>query len=372
MACYNHPDKEAIANCSVCGRPICSDCYVEIGGNSYCKNCLNALINSNDSDNTNENINQNQNKTIENIEPIKKPKTIPYEEEKVNEDVSTEVPIEEVPEKIVAQVEKAPENYQPEYDYQTEYVETYGDEDSEDSYYENPETIPEPEPEYKKKMVADPIIPERQETQEVYEETPNNNIESKYERYLEDLYYDEPNYNTRQTEPYYDEPNYNNGPRNNQYYEEPIYVDKQNYRNEPIYPERYDDDLDYIVPVHQSGPRNNGPSYEEIKRRIETERDFNQGYDYYDEPDYGYDRRNSRQNLNDIQRMHSYDPYEKEDDSFTTVELLLTIVLIILIIIVIFYIIYLFALSNSYATFFSAIDGLVHDPGMFISNLFQN
>ena len=142
MACYNHPDKEAVATCNVCGKPICNDCYVEIGGNSYCKNCLNALINSNEKSNADENVNTNQNQAIENIEPIKKPKTIPYEEEKVDD-----VPIE-TPEKIVAPVEKAPENYQPEYDYQTEYVETYGDEDSEDSYYENPETIPEPEPEY--------------------------------------------------------------------------------------------------------------------------------------------------------------------------------------------------------------------------------
>lgn len=350
MACYNHPDKEAIATCSVCGRPICSDCYVEIGGNSYCKNCLNALINSNEKSNANENVNTNQNQTIENIEPIKKPKTIPYEEEKVDD-----VPIE-TPEKIVAPVEKAPENYQPEYDYQTEYVETYGDEDSEDSYYENPETIPEPEPEYKKKMVADPIIPERPKTQEPPEATPNN-IESKYERYLEDLYYDEPNYNK--------------GPRNNQYYEEPIYTNRHN--NNQVYQERYaDDDLDYIVPIHQSNPRNNGPIYEEIKRKIEIEREFGPRYDYYDEPDYGYDRRrDSRQNLDDIQRMHSYDHYDNQDEGFTTVEVLLTVILIILIILVVFYIIYLFALSSSYATFFEAITGLVHDPGLFVSNLLQ-
>ena len=353
MACYNHPDREAVATCSVCGRPICSDCYVEIGGNPYCKNCLNALINSN----VNEKVAQNQSQAIENIEPITKPKTIPYEEK--------EEIIEEAPEEIITPVSKAPENYEPDYDYQTEYVETYGDGDSEDSYYENPETIPEPEPEYKKKMVADPIIPIKPKQEEVYaaenprEEIPNNNIESKYERYLEDLYYDE-------------EPTYNNPPRNDQYYEEPIYVDRQNYANEPIYPERYaDDDLDYIVPVHHSGPRNNGPSYEEIKRKLENERNYNQGYDdYYPEPDYGYERRRGpRQNLEDIQRMHSYE--QAEDNSFTALEILLTIILIVLIIIVIFYIIYLFALSSEYPTVIGAIQGLIQNPGLFFTNLLQ-
>lgn len=354
MACYNHPDKEAIATCNVCGKPICSDCYVEIGGNAYCKNCINALLTAKVSEDA-----KNQEQTIENIEPITKPKTIPYEEESA------------APEEIIEPVAKAPENYQPEYDYETEYVETYGDGDSEDSYYENPETIPEPEPEYKKKMVADPIIPEKPKTQEEIEpQQVENNIESKYERYLEDLYYDEePVYNRQANNQYYEEPVYNN--RNNQYYEEPIYVDRQNaYANEPVYQERYiDDDLDYIVPVHQAGNRNNGPSYEDIKRRIEAERNYNQGHGrgYY-EDDYGYDRRmNPNQNLGDIQRMHSYE--QKQDNSFTTGELILTIILIVLIIIVAFYVIYLFALSSTYPTVMDAINGLVQNPGLFLTNL---
>lgn len=37
MKCYTHPDKDAVAVCSVCGQGICEPCSVKIGGKFYCK-----------------------------------------------------------------------------------------------------------------------------------------------------------------------------------------------------------------------------------------------------------------------------------------------------------------------------------------------
>ena len=40
MKCYYHPDREAVAVCSVCGKPLCAECAHEYKGKVYCKECL--------------------------------------------------------------------------------------------------------------------------------------------------------------------------------------------------------------------------------------------------------------------------------------------------------------------------------------------
>ena len=44
MECHNHPDREAVANCAFCGKAVCPECSMEIGGNIYCKDCINEII----------------------------------------------------------------------------------------------------------------------------------------------------------------------------------------------------------------------------------------------------------------------------------------------------------------------------------------
>lgn len=34
--CLNHPDNQAVARCSACGKPVCQQCLVERGGCFYC------------------------------------------------------------------------------------------------------------------------------------------------------------------------------------------------------------------------------------------------------------------------------------------------------------------------------------------------
>ena len=40
MKCYYHPDREAVAVCSMCGKPLCEECAHEYKGKIYCKDCL--------------------------------------------------------------------------------------------------------------------------------------------------------------------------------------------------------------------------------------------------------------------------------------------------------------------------------------------
>lgn len=37
MTCKNHPQTEAVTNCSTCGAPICADCTIRIEDKEYCE-----------------------------------------------------------------------------------------------------------------------------------------------------------------------------------------------------------------------------------------------------------------------------------------------------------------------------------------------
>ena len=40
MNCYVHGEKEAVGTCTRCGKAVCSDCAVHVGGRLICRNCL--------------------------------------------------------------------------------------------------------------------------------------------------------------------------------------------------------------------------------------------------------------------------------------------------------------------------------------------
>ncbi|MEM2119209.1 MAG: hypothetical protein QW840_03680 [Candidatus Bathyarchaeia archaeon] len=42
MKCYLHPKEDAVAVCKSCGKGVCSNCVIEVGGISYCKACVEA------------------------------------------------------------------------------------------------------------------------------------------------------------------------------------------------------------------------------------------------------------------------------------------------------------------------------------------
>jgi len=44
MKCYAHPEVEAQATCTHCGRAICSACAVNVGGKFVCRDCVAAQV----------------------------------------------------------------------------------------------------------------------------------------------------------------------------------------------------------------------------------------------------------------------------------------------------------------------------------------
>ena len=372
MECHNHPDREAVTNCSLCGKAICQDCSMEIAGQVYCKDCVNEIVTKS---------------LME--KAVKESAAAPAEtvvEEKADyiEPVETITPIQ-AEEEVIEPVEKAPENYETDYEYETEYVETYEEDGAEDSYYENPEIIPEPEPEYREhaieiekesKAKQAPIEPIHTEDidkdyyeEPIHAETPNKELEAKYERYLEDLYYDE------------EEPPRARAPRGRR---RPRPQEYDDYREAPRRgrPQRYPEDdrgeyyinprdegyeEEYIVPSHNRNRRSD-ESYEELKRRIERNYEREQQAKKRGrlrrsrKPKYDYDE------LENIQEMHRF-PEEEESESLSITEIILAVILILLILMLILYVIYLFRLSGDYVSFFEALSGLVTNPGEFITNV---
>lgn len=360
MNCYKHPDKESAVNCSLCGEPICEECLVEIAGRPYCKDCVNKIVT--------QSILEKADvapKAEEKIETSPEVETI----EPVQEEVETIEPVKEEAEveaEAPQKPEKAPENFETDYEYETEYVETYDEGGAEDNYYENPEP-------------SEPIVinPSPEETQAQAQAVPDaegdSNLEEKYERYLDDLYFDEPAQeavrDTRGAErpqqyPYDEQNAPRRGRRGRRQAQRDMdYVPQgQAYINQD-----YDDGL--IIPAHSSQSQQYAnESYEDLKRRIE--RNF---AEEEEQNKRGLLRRSRRSdgynemNIDNIQEMHNFK--EEDEDGLSIAEIILTVILIVLIIGVILYIVYLFTLSGDYASFQEAIMGLFSDPQTFTTNL---
>ena len=397
MECHNHPDREAVANCAFCGKAVCPECSMEIGGNIYCKDCINEIITKS----------FGEKEAKEDIAPKE---TMTKEPAEVFEPIEPITPIQaeerEVEAETLKPVEKAPENFETDYEYETEYVETYEEDGAEDSYYENPDPIPEPVPEYREqerklkpqaKSTQPPIEPiHTGDIDEDYyyeprpSEAPSNELKGKYERYLEDLQYDEeeevvPPELLDEVE---EVPPRSRAPKGKRRRKKQAKKERAAYDEAPRqrprnYPREDDGEYyinprdeyeeDFIVPSHnrRRAPQRDAESYEELKRRIERNYELEQQskkrgrfrrskkskYDYDD-----YDE------LENIQEMHRY-PVEEESEKLSIVEILLAIILIILIILLVLYVIYLFRLSGDYSGFIEALMGLVQNPGEFITNV---
>ncbi len=44
MNCYYHPDREVVGMCVSCGKPICAECKVILGGKCYCNPCADKIF----------------------------------------------------------------------------------------------------------------------------------------------------------------------------------------------------------------------------------------------------------------------------------------------------------------------------------------
>ena len=346
MECYYHPDKESTYTCAICGKAICEDCGLEIAGKIYCRECLEKIVGvgiSNNEEQKSEPIAQDSIET----EPVElKAETVDDTIYRPQED---EAEIPPAPQEVIAPSsefkgisEDSPYNIKSNIEY---------DGGLESSYIE------EVEKDYAKPEVEQPQIAQNEFdsskqvlTQEInegdfiypdhsYEPQPTSarlELEDKYEKYLDDLYFDEPDVPLGE-QLAKDEAQY--GSLTKKEYvpkqketveEEPIPEDKAKKPKRSIRRKLRDNKND----LKEETP-------EEMEARIRDEILKEQGLMT------GKEEGNIH-NLN----------YQDQKEPMGIIDIILSIILVIVVLIVLYYIIYLFLLSSSYPTFLDALFAL--------------
>ncbi len=339
MECYYHPSRESTDVCAICGKSICKECGLEIAGKIYCKDCLEKIVGLSIDNNQQQaqapqkeepvrlERQETPEKQIEMANVTKNAEEVQFSNQKVADDspynIKDNIQYESGLESTYqpkTSVDEAVEEVQvpqrPVQDVRQEYVQ-------EEQIVRQPAGQARNEYDYAQRQPQAPpaddyIYPDH--SYEPGETTARQSVESKYERYLDDLYFDE----------------------------EEIPLNEQLARDEEKY-----GSLTRNEYRPRNAPQQNAED-DELERRIRDElarRDKNRR-----------SPRGKRESIHNIQ-------YEEENEGYSAVDILLTIILIIVIIIVLFYILYIFKLSAYYPTFVDAILGL-GKPGTFVGVLF--
>ena len=335
MECYYHPSRESTDTCAICGKSICKECGLEIAGKVYCKDCLEKIVG----------LSLNSKPQEPKPEPVRLEKR-PAPEEQIEMDTLTREP-EEVQFSKIA--DDSPYNIKDNIQYESgvdsRYKEQYQPQGSLNDAIEEIQVPQQPVEDVRQEYVQEEVIqqPADQAINEydyvqrqpqappaddyIYpdhsyepgETSARREVEDKYERYLEDLYFDE----------------------------DEVPLNEQLARDEEKY-----GSLTRNEYTPRSAPQRTAAEEDDLDRRIREElarRDENKRFG---------SRRES---------IHNFQ-YEEEKEPYGIVDILLTIILIIVIIIVLFYILYIFKLNSYYPTFVDAIFGLTN-PGTFINVL---
>ena len=323
MECYYHPERESTDVCAICGKSVCKECSLEIAGKIYCKDCLEKIVGvgldkaapeSNEAASApmkseparlnkqpaDDAIYQPQ----EDIEPITPQHAMPQDEPAgvANQGISDD----------------SPYNIKDNVNYSGGLESSYMDEPVQQiqvaqNGFEQPQAeTPQEDDGF--------IYPDHS-----YEPEPRagQDLEDKYERYLDDLYFDE-----------------NEIPLNEQ-----LAKDEEEFGSltkKPYTPKKEE--------VEDSGKKlKDKGKDDDVDAKIKAEIEKELGED--DKPIH---------NLN----------YQKDKEPIGVVDVLLTIILILIILVVLYYLIYLFFLNTSYPTFLDAVFAL-SNPQNVINNLLK-
>ena len=329
MACHYHPERESTDVCAICGKPICKECGLEIAGKIYCKDCLQKIVGIGLENNT---------------EPAEQPP--------VEEPVVEQPPVENIydtqEEVVYASEEPITQEYQ-----KISEDSPYNIKDNinysgglESSYlYENekPQAV-QNEAQY----VAEEPVKAPQEEEFIYpdhsfEPEPTSarvDLEDKYEKYLDDLYFDE----------------------NEVPLEEQLAKDEEQFGSLTRKPYKPSETPAQDQKLAESRPETPEEMEERIRAEIMKEQSI--------EPEIGKTVQKDKEIKKDGESIHNLN-YQDEKEPMNVVDIILTIVLVVVILIVIYYLIYLFLLHSSYPTFMDAVFGLTN-PQNVINNILSN
>lgn len=342
MECHYHPEREGTDICAICGKSICKECGLEIAGKIYCKECLEKIVGLS-IENT---ANEAQPSPIE-TEPaevgqeyeenIYEPQPQNEIDEIIQEEIFSREPEYETVGKAIR--DDSPYNIKDNIDYSEGLESSYLHEKDavaqQNVYRGQPQSAPN-EIDYYPDEITQQVEKPQEYIYPDHEYSPQptsarQELEDKYERYLDDLYFDE-----------------NDVPLGEQ-----LAKDEEEYGSltrRPYSPRQ--EPPEDITPRKQEKP----PKYEtpeEMEARIRAEI-----------------AREQKGGKKEDENIHNLN-YKDEKEPMGIVDILLTIILIIVILIVIYYLIYLFVLNSSYPTFLDALFAL-SNPQNVINNLLSH
>ncbi len=358
MECYYHPDREGTDECAICGKSICKECGLEIAKKIYCKDCLEKIVGL-------------EIDTRENEAPIsEEPVETVYEPQ--DEDIDFETPY--APQEEISQEqghsgisEDSPYNIKSNIQYDGGLESSYLDEPYQKTEEKPQITQNEAEPKEETAVQNDDvdyIYPDH--SYEPDEISSNQNLEDKYERYLDDLYFDEEDVPLNE-QLAKDEAQYGSltrreyAPRKTEAEEQAAPGEKKPPKkalpkkepSKPETPEEMEARIRAeILKEQESSSKKGILRRKKNKEVIEEEEESSskkgilrrkKNKEVIEEEEEDFDK-----------NIHNLD-YQDEKEPMGVIDMLLTIILIIVILIVIYYIIYLFLLSSTYPTFLDAL-----------------
>lgn len=322
MECYYHPSRESTDNCAICGKSICKECGLELAGNVYCKECLEKIVGTGLAQKAPEpaRLEKESEDTFDMADLTKAPaEEVQFSNQRVSDDspynIKDSIQYEAGPQSHYHEEKIIPER--PVEDVRQEFIQPEPVQQARNEY-----DYAERQPQVQSEEY---IYPDH--SYEPPETTARMELEDKYERYLDDLYFDE---------------------------EPEVPLNEQLARDEAEYgsltrreyqPRR--------APQREAQPQRAPSQDDELERRIREE----------------LERRDNEKRYGRREPIHNIE-YADEKEPYGVVDILLTVILVIVILIVLFYILYVFKLSGTYPTFIDAVFGL-KNPGQFISALMQ-
>ncbi|WP_407376044.1 hypothetical protein [Methanobrevibacter sp.] len=346
MECHYHPEREGTDVCAICGKSICKECGLEIAGKVYCKDCLEKIVGLGIDSSQQEAPQQPTAQPQEVVAETPVQEAEKYAEEYLNESIyqpqeEYEIPYaeEEPVQEYKAISDDSPYNVRDTVEYSGGLESSYISE-NEPIYQEEPQ-VAQQEHEYipQETIQQQPVSREEEFIYPDHDYEPpttnaRQNLEDKYEKYLDDLYFDE-NEVPLGEQLAKDEAQYGS-------------LTKKEYRPRPT-----PQPTQQQAPQRQV-PRNETPEEMEARIRAEIAQEMSSGKKIKDTAD-------KKEGIHDIN-------YKDEKEPMGAVDILLTIILIIVILIVLYYIIYLFLLQATYPTFMDAIFAL-QNPQNVINHL---
>ena len=337
MECYYHPDRDGTDNCAICGKTICKECGLEIAGKVYCKECLEKIVGIG----IGNAAGQSEPAAAKEPEPIRtEPARLHKQpvDDAIYQPPAEDIEIPPAPQEQVAEIKQIQDDS------------PYNIKDN-INYSAGPDSYPNQEPvqpqveqipqvsqnEFPSEPIAQQPVSNKQEfiyPDHNYEPEPTSarlELEDKYEKYLDDLYFDE----------------------NEIPLDEQLAKDEEQFGSLTRRP--YEPKKEPAIPQERERLKPETP--EEMEARIRAEILAEQQGLKKPKKDKG----------DDIKGIHNLN-YQEEKEPMGIVDIILTIVLIIVILVVAYYIIYLLLLSTAYPTFMDAIYAL-SNPQNVINNV---